>query len=111
MIRNGRPALVIAFAVGRDVADLLLRTRKAGLALISPLTGDAQALHILTAALPVLYNVIRDGENNDRSEAVHGGDALEQDDLRLLDRAARLWKCSRTDVLRRMLRGEKLPKR
>ena len=29
----------------------------------------------------------------------------------MLDRLARLWKCSRTEVLRRLLRGEKPPKR
>jgi hypothetical protein len=31
---------------------------------------------------------------------------LNKDDLRLLDRFARLWKCSRTEVLRRLLRAQ-----
>ena len=35
---------------------------------------------------------------------------LNKDDLRQLDRIARLWKCSRTEVLRRLLCGEKPPK-
>ena len=35
---------------------------------------------------------------------------LNKADLRALDRIARLWKCSRTDVLRKLLRGEKPPK-
>ena len=35
---------------------------------------------------------------------------LNKQDLRTLDRIARLWKCSRTDVLRRLLKGEKPPR-
>jgi len=35
---------------------------------------------------------------------------LNKEDLRALDRLARLWKCSRTDVLRRFLRGENPPR-
>jgi hypothetical protein len=36
---------------------------------------------------------------------------LNRDDLRALERLAKLWKCSRTDVLRKLLHGEKPPKR
>jgi len=36
---------------------------------------------------------------------------LNKDDERALNRLAKTWKCSRSDVLRKLVRGEKPPKR